>query len=371
MRVGVITTSYPRWEGDAAGHFVATLNQWLNQQGVDVEVICASEDEPLFYRGGAPTALAGGSVRDWWRAVAFTTRLSRAVEHRSKQWDAVVSHWLLPSAMVADAVADASSLPHVAIAHGSDVALVRRLPFAARWLRGLARRADLVYVAQSLVVDGAPGRVVPMGIAIEDVVGGDRTAYLPIDTRGTVALILSRLIPDKGVDRVLSRMPLGVTLVIAGDGPERRRLEQLASRGQYPVEIIGVVEGETKRNLLARADVLLVPSRRDGAPTVIAEAAAVGLPVVATRTGGIPELPMRGLFLYDEDARSDGDDFASALTRALAHGRLPPPSPDAWPNQAAQAEQIFRPLLRRFAPNPALKDTERTSNCCQTVTVRL
>jgi glycosyltransferase involved in cell wall biosynthesis len=45
-----------------------------------------------------------------------------------------------------------------------------------------------------------------------------------------------------------------------------------------------------KARALAAADVLLIPSRCDGAPTVIAEAALAGVPMIATRVGGIPEL---------------------------------------------------------------------------------
>jgi glycosyltransferase involved in cell wall biosynthesis len=46
------------------------------------------------------------------------------------------------------------------------------------------------------------------------------------------------------------------------------------------VRFLGEVRGEAKRDLFAAADVMVVPSRVDGAPTVLAEAAAAGLPVV-------------------------------------------------------------------------------------------
>ena len=55
----------------------------------------------------------------------------------------------------------------MAIAHSSDVHLLRRLGLAnmGRWF---AARADLVYTAEHLVIDGAPGRVVPMGIDVAE-----------------------------------------------------------------------------------------------------------------------------------------------------------------------------------------------------------
>ena len=58
MNIGVITTSYPRWPGDAAGNFVGAHVEALRALGHEVEVIAADRPtEPLFYRGGAPDAL--------------------------------------------------------------------------------------------------------------------------------------------------------------------------------------------------------------------------------------------------------------------------------------------------------------------------
>ena len=101
------------------------------------------------------------------------------------------------------------------------------------------------------------------------------------------ALYLGRLSREKGADRVIAALPDGITLLIAGAGPERAALEAQA-RGRR-VRFLGEVRGNAKRDLLAAADLLIVPSRSDGAPTVIFEAMAAGLPIVATRAGGIAE----------------------------------------------------------------------------------
>jgi len=349
VRVGVITTSYPRHAGDSAGHFVASLNRWLNRQGVEVEVLAASADRGLFYRGGAPSQLPAPAV--WPEALAFSLALRRASRRASRRWDAVISHWLAPCGLVADGL----GLPHVAVAHGSDVALLRRLPFGAALVRRLARRADLIYVAAALQIEGAPGRVVPMGVELASVQGGD-PARSPLLVDGPLVLVMSRLVHDKGIDRAIAALPPGMTLAIAGEGPERARLQALAIGRS--VHLLGNVEGEPRRHLLARADVLAVPSRIDGAPTVIAEAAAVGLPIVATAVGGIVELAAPGLVCVA------AADLGVALGDAVARGRRPPAAAGAWPDQEAQAMRIFAPLLRRVAIDPA-------SNCCETVTVRI
>jgi glycosyltransferase involved in cell wall biosynthesis len=77
------------------------------------------------------------------------------------------------------------------------------------------------------------------------------------------------------------------------------------------VRFLGHVAGDDKRALLAAADALAIPSRVDGAPTVALEALAAGLPLLATRTGGLPEV-------LDDSVALFCDAAAPALGAALA-----------------------------------------------------
>ena len=82
---------------------------------------------------------------------------------------------------------------------------------------------------------------------------------------------------------------------IAGDGPERRRLQGMAADLALDARFHGFVEEAARDALYRRSALLCVPSREisglsEGAPLVIAEARQYGLPVVATAVGGIPEL---------------------------------------------------------------------------------
>ncbi|HEX4457510.1 MAG TPA: hypothetical protein VIA18_06050, partial [Polyangia bacterium] len=94
MRLGVLTTSYPRHDGDSAGAFVAGFCRWLAARVGDVDVLCADGARPLFADGGAPSGLARGR---WPEALAFSTRLTLQALRRVGEWDALVSHWLVPS----------------------------------------------------------------------------------------------------------------------------------------------------------------------------------------------------------------------------------------------------------------------------------
>jgi glycosyltransferase involved in cell wall biosynthesis len=320
VRVGVLTTSYPRDADDAAGGFVAGFARWLAANVGDVDVVCADAGRPLFYRGGAPEALARGGR--WAEAAAFSAHLLMEAKRRARGWDAVVSHWLVPSAAVGDAC---GSGRHLAIAHGSDVRLLSSLPGGRALVRRLARRADLVYVAEALRVDGAPGRVVPMAIDVAPVAAATtaaaRTAARArFDLDGFVVAFLGRLIHDKGVDLLIDALPDGATLLVGGDGPERASLvRRAAARSDARVRFCGHLAGDDKLALLAAADALAIPSRVDGAPTVALEALAAGLPIIATRAGGLPEVLHQEVAIFCEPR---ADSIASALARLRDDDRL-------------------------------------------------
>ena len=111
---------------------------------------------------------------------------------------------------------------------------------------------------------------------------------------GDYYLFLGRLSPEKGLAVVLEawRTAPG-RLVVAGDGPERSRLQR---RGASGVEFLGHVSPERVPALLARARALLLPSLcYEGAPRSVIEAYAAGVPVIASRIGGLPDVVEHGV----------------------------------------------------------------------------
>lgn len=318
MRIGVLTTSYPRYLGDPAGHFVAGLNRYLVGRGHTVEVLAASEPsgvaaepaEPgvrvlripssLFYQGGAPDALAAAGPQVALEAARFSGRLSQLLRKRRADYDALISHWVVPCGMVAAALG--GDRPHVAIAHSSDIHLLRRLGLASA-VRYVSSRARLVYTTSSLRVPGAPGVVVPMGIDAASFRGtaDERAAARQrLGATGPVVLSLGRLVAVKGVGILLAALMQkpGLGLWIAGDGPLRGELEAAARSLGPRVRFFGEVApgGALRRDLLLGCDALALPSlilpdgRTDGAPQVVLEGLASGCAVVASSVGGVPEL---------------------------------------------------------------------------------
>ncbi|MDQ6819306.1 MAG: glycosyltransferase family 4 protein [Actinomycetota bacterium] len=147
---------------------------------------------------------------------------------------------------------------------------------------------------------------------------------------GRYALASGRLVEEKGFDTAIAAARrAGVPLVIAGDGPDRTRLQALAEGAD--VRFAGRLEQRALAELRAGAGVVLIPSRSEEAcPYAALDALADGLPVLASDYGALPELvgaeavlPARGLRRWSDalaelwgDPAARGAHGASALERA-------------------------------------------------------
>ena len=111
---------------------------------------------------------------------------------------------------------------------------------------------------------------------------------------GRYFLVLGRLSTEKGVSEIVRAWTPDVgELRIVGDGPERPSVERLAAGNGVRLE--GPAEPTAIPDLLAGARALVVPSTWfEGQPRVILEAYAAGVPVIASRIGGLPEVVLDG-----------------------------------------------------------------------------
>jgi starch synthase len=273
VKVAVLTTSYPRWEGDAAGRFVADAVERL-QAHVDVEVVSAQSFRHFGIAYGH--GILGNLRRRPWLGALVPMLLAsfvHAARDAAREADVVHAHWL-PVGWVAVR----TGRPFVLTLHGSDVALAERLPQLARTV---LRRASVVVGVSSAVAEaaerfgGREARVIPNGVDLPDEVGEE--------AEPPEVLYAGRLAKEKGIPELL-QATRGLRLVVAGDGPLRRRVP--AAQGFVPRAELG--------RLYRRAAVVACPSRREGFGVTCLEAMAHGRPVVASAVGGLRDLVVDG-----------------------------------------------------------------------------
>ena len=333
MNIGLLTTSFPRHVGDYAGSFVGDRLQRLLDDGHAVEVLAAgvAGDGPpvtvdgrltlrripaspaLFYREGAPEALErGGPI--WLAAAQFSAALAAAARKGQERWDAIESHWLVPSALAASAAAP--TRPRTAFAHSGDVALLERIPLGRTIARRLARDGTaLRFVSADLQARFARlcGETLHLGsigmvetLEVPRALFSRRTAPdAAVRRRLGVAvptvLAVGRLVPIKGHAALLhgcararawSPAARHTEVVILGEGPERARLSRLAAALEVPLRLVGTVPRAEVADWMRAADLFAHPSgrlangRTEGAPIATREAQAIGIPVVVTNEVG-------------------------------------------------------------------------------------
>jgi len=231
------------------------------------------------------------------------------------------------------------SFPVIVSFHGADAGVDMDKPGHLKAMRAVFHGADRILVrseslARELRKLGCPGEKIRLsrtGIPLEQwpLVGREPAAD------GEWRLVQAcRLVEKKGLDMSLKMMAElrgrfpRLRLAILGEGPLRAELERLAGElgiGEA-VEFAGFVDGERLRQEFARAHVFLQPSRtaadgnQEGVPNAMLEAMATGLPVAATRHGGIPEAVGDGIsgVLVEEN---DWQSLAGRLGELLEDGQ--------------------------------------------------
>jgi glycosyltransferase involved in cell wall biosynthesis len=144
-------------------------------------------------------------------------------------------------------------------------------------------------------------------------------ARLQIDDAAIVVGIIGRLVPIKGIDvfleaarLVLEAYPDRVRFAIAGDGPLRAELEQLATRLSIGNRCLFLGNVNDVREFYADCDVVVLSSRNEGTPIALLEAMGARNAIVATRVGGVADMVE-----HDRSALLVPPNDATALARAI------------------------------------------------------
>ncbi|MER7769929.1 glycosyltransferase family 4 protein [Kitasatospora sp. NPDC096140] len=164
-----------------------------------------------------------------------------------------------------------------------------------------------------------------------------------------LVLAVGRLVPQKAfgllldATRELAALDPEPLVLLAGDGPEAGPLRERAAAEKLPVRLLGYRTDVP--DLLAAADVVVVPSRWEARSLVVQEAMRAGVPVVATAVGGIPELVGDAAVLVPSgDPAAIGGAVRGLLSdparreALVAAGRQ---QAETWPDEAATVAQVL------------------------------
>lgn len=366
-RVLFVTHAYPRHAADGAGSFLHRLALALAASGCAVRV-CApsgpnlppSENlegieirrfryapsgmESLAYTGTMAEQVLGsltGKGAMLGMLTAGTMALRRAVEEFDP--DVLHAHWWFPAGVLA--LGTDAELPLVTTLHGSDVRLARKVKLVHPLFRKVLSRAVAVTAVSSWLAGEARAmapaaniRVAPMPV--------NTAAFSPLAAPRIPGrfLFVGRLNAQKGLRDLLEALawcPADTSLDVVGAGEDADALRQHADalRLSARVHWLGQLEQSALAPLYRRAQAVVMPAVHEGLGLVAVEAQLSRTPVIAYRSGGLPDVvdsSWGGILVPALDTRA----LADAMTRVHRDAA----SVDGW---GAAARAV---MLDRFAP---------------------
>ena len=229
---------------------------------------------------------------------ASMSKILELVGRRS--YDLNHCHFILPDGFNARRLKEATGLPYIVTAHGSDVPgynphrvrVMHRL-LEPLW-RSIAREASAV-VCPSRSLQALVGKADPELDTVLIPYGFDISRYRAEEPRAKRILVVTRMLRRKGVQYLLHAMrglPLQHELHLVGDGPYLPVLRRLARGIRVPVIFHGWLDNRSEKltRLFESSDIFVLPSERENFPVALMEAMAAGLAIVTTRGTGCSEV---------------------------------------------------------------------------------
>jgi N-acetyl-alpha-D-glucosaminyl L-malate synthase BshA len=368
MKNLVLTSSFPKYKGDADGPFIYDLSKLLIKNGVEVIVLCPHYPGaklrdimgglkvyrfPYFYplqyqklcgRAGIFANFKESYLAKIQLPLLFLFELFFAIKIiRKEKIDIIHTHWVLPSGLVGAICRKIFKVPHIATVHGSDVNTIKQSKILRRICSFILQNSDRITTNSSytksitLSIDIKSKNkvdVIPMGIDINrfksegttnlkevfDVEYLILSVCILIDWKGTKYLIIA-------MKEVIKKFP-NAKLVIGGNGPEKGKLEKLTKELNLENTVIftGYIEDIDLPKYYSSADVFVLPSINlngltEGLGVVLLEAMACGTPVIGSNVGGVPDIIKDGYngFLVPEKSP---EDLADKIIELLSNRKL-------------------------------------------------
>lgn len=265
--------------------------------------------------------------------VALATEMAEVTQKEGL--DLLHVHYSLPHATAALLARNVTGKPYVTTLHGSDVTILGEDPSYELINTMSVEASDAITAVSQFMADTARNN---LGVKKEiQVIPNfvDHNKYQPapcelIRAREGKAITLIHVSNFRTVKRiedivysmcVITKEEPKAQLILVGDGPERNRVERLVKKLELTENVLTVGYRDDVPGLMNCADALVMASETESAPLTILEGMSSGLPIIATRVGGIPEQVQDGYngFLVPY---AHPDEIAEAALKLNADPRL-------------------------------------------------
>ncbi len=348
MKILTFSTLYPNREQPGHGIFVETRLRYLVASGkIDSRVIAPVPWFPLtgqrYGRYGAYARVPQHETRSGIKVLHprypvvpkvgmnitphLLARWARASVARlideGFDFDLIDAHYFYPDGVAAAMLGKYFNKPVVITARGSDLTLFPNYKVPRKLISWAGQSAAGIITVCNALRDEALSLGMDPAKAVSLRNGVDLQLFQPVERAAVRArlgldsftlLAVGHLVPVKAQELAVAALPSlpDVRLLIAGNGPNRGMLEQLAQRlGVGPrVTFLGALPQASLRDYYGAADALVLPSEREGWANVLLEAMACGTPVIASRVWGTPEVvaaPEAGLLMAERTAQALAD----------------------------------------------------------------
>jgi glycosyltransferase involved in cell wall biosynthesis len=246
---------------------------------------------------------------------------------KKNNYDLIHTHFIIPTGIISYLLNKMYDVPYIITAHGSDVPghnpdKFNRLHtfILPIWKKIIANSFKVIspseYLGKRIVrsYQKTNLEIIPNGFDFERI-SSDRI-------KGKRMLFSGRLLKMKGIQyfiQCLGRIDTDWEIVIAGDGPYKDELENMARNLSLDIKFTGWLEKDVLQDLLETSSIYVFPSSNENCPVSLQEAMASGCAIIASKYGGTFEVIGEAGITIDP---KDQDDFVQKLNELLNNDEL-------------------------------------------------
>ncbi len=343
FKICILTSGFPRYEGDLSGNFILFLTKELIKRGLGVFVLAphATKTKRFEKSDGIIVYRFSYFLPSILQKVCYGSGVASNIRHsllarlqlplfsflqlfyliwliKKEKIDIVNSHWMVTQGLNGALARKIFGIRHIATVHSAGLFALKRFPFGKYIARFIVSNSDRVITVSSFIksnLDELVGydtkaAVCPMGTDTNAFVSEDQVELKEKYGIGLkhVLLFVGRLIEVKGIEYLIEAMKIvsneiqDLKLLIAGRGILERRLKEKVKKSNLSsyVSFLGDVKHQNLVDYYNICDLVILPSiidkygQTESLGVVVLEAMSCGKPVIASNVGALPEIVKDG-----------------------------------------------------------------------------